>query len=99
MDECYGGGDGGGYRNGDGKMAAARVDVDDEDGGLGDVLCCFRRWPIYRSWMGGSDGAAGSSYECANECVRSYGTPSCALAPLLRLPLDPLDLPFTPFHV
>ena len=30
LDECYGGGDGGGYGDGDGKMAAARVVVDDE---------------------------------------------------------------------
>ena len=38
LDECCGDGDGGWLWRWRWKMAAARVAVDDEDGGLGDVL-------------------------------------------------------------
>ena len=33
-------------------MAAARVAVDDEDGGFGDVLLLIWRWPLHGIWIG-----------------------------------------------
>ena len=95
----YGGEDGGGYGDVDGKMAAARVAVDDKDADDLVFLSCFLRWPLHGICRGGREGAPGMPYDRSYERVRSYGTLSFALFLLVRLPLDLLYLLFTPFHV
>ena len=82
-------------------MVAARVDGDDccEDGDVWRRLLLFWHWAFYKGCSGGSDGVVGSPYDHPYERRWSYGTPSFALAPLLRLPLDLLYLHITPFHV